>query len=101
MSLVRYTLEELKAHKGSIEELLGGLHVRIWSGEHGCWWRPNGGGYTTCEHSVGVYEGVDAWLRTRHCGPEKMIRLEVAPYSPFINGDHRTPADMVSYMSIP
>lgn len=47
--------------------------VRIWSAEHGVWWRPNCEGYTIHEDAAGVYDFADAYDATKHCGPEKLI----------------------------
>ncbi len=64
-----------------LRERLAGRQARIWSAEHGTWWRPNGGGYTGTKDSAGVYEFSDAWSRVRSCGPEKMISLEILTQS--------------------
>lgn len=55
-----------------------GQAVRIWSGEHRAWWRPNRQGYTTWFQCAGVYEFEDAWHASAHCGPEKKITYEIA-----------------------
>lgn len=49
--------------------------VRIWSGEHGLYWRANAGGYTAIESEAGIYPIEDALRRTRHAGPEKLINF--------------------------
>jgi len=53
--------------------------VRIWSSEHGWYWGPNGGGYVGFD-TAGIYTLKDAWSRTSHCGPEKMIEYHPAIY---------------------
>lgn len=47
--------------------------VRIYSGEHTAYWRPEGGGYTTDPDGAWVTTFQQAFDRTRHAGPEKMI----------------------------
>ena len=49
--------------------------TRIWSGEHGAWWRPSSSGYSTNIDDAGIYDHDDAVRRTRGCGPEKKIKL--------------------------
>lgn len=56
-----------------------GKLVYIWSHEHNAYWRANGSGYTCrVTDGLGVYDFEDAFERTRHCGPEKMIEFEEA-----------------------
>lgn len=55
-------------------------NVRIWSAEHGAYWRPGGSGYTGCACRAGLFEFADAYRKTQHCGPEK--RIEFEPISP-------------------
>lgn len=50
--------------------------VRIWSGEHGAYWRPNGAGYVSEQAGAGIYRFEEAYRSTRHCGPEKRIAFE-------------------------
>jgi hypothetical protein len=57
---------------------LAGKTVRIYSGEHGGWWREHGAGYTEHECDAGLYTFEDALARTRHCGPEKWIVYHTA-----------------------
>ncbi len=52
---------------------MAGKRVRIWSGEHGLWWRPEASGYTRVLTAAGIYSFEDAWSHTSHCGPEKRI----------------------------
>lgn len=61
---------------------LTGKKVRIWSGEHRAWWRPNGCGYTTFIEASGIYAFEDAYSHTAHCGPEKRIKYVVVPDAP-------------------
>lgn len=59
---------------------MAGTRVRIWSGEHGAWWRTGGAGYTIRDSEGGVWDFEDAFMRTQHCGPEKQIwYVAVAP----------------------
>lgn len=53
--------------------LMQGKQVRIWSGEHSAWWRPERAGYTVHIESAGIYDFDDAYAATEHCGPEKRI----------------------------
>lgn len=52
--------------------------VRIYSEEHGAYWRPEGAGYTCDGLEAGVYVFEDAFKCTRHCGPEKRIVYRLA-----------------------
>lgn len=59
---------------------LSGKQVRIWSGEHHAWWRPEGEGYTDHKEAAGIWLFEDAYRRTDHCGPEKrIVYVEVQP----------------------
>lgn len=49
--------------------------VRIFSGEHGAYWRPDGDGYTEHIGEAWVLPREEAIKHTQHCGPEKMIEL--------------------------
>lgn len=53
-----------------------GQSVRIWSGEHGAYWRPNGNGYTAHREAAGREPFQDALVKTRHCDPSKRIWFE-------------------------
>ncbi len=64
-------------------------YVLIWSGEHGCYWRPDAAGYTTRLSAAGIYERSEAERLTAHCGPEKRIELEPHPQSALIERAER------------
>jgi hypothetical protein len=49
--------------------------VRIYSAEHGLYWRKSGQGYTANSAESDVWTCGEAFLRTRHCGPEKRIQF--------------------------
>lgn len=53
--------------------------VWIWSDEHQGYWKPDGCGYTAAAVNAGVWSQQDAESITRHCGPEKKIRLIPLP----------------------
>lgn len=57
---------------------LKGQYVRIYSGEHRAWWRPEAHGYTIVYSESGIYDFADAWRRSSHCGPEKKIEYHTA-----------------------
>lgn len=60
--------------------------VRIWSAEHGAFWRPGGNGYTMFGAQAGAWDFADAYTTTQHCGPEKkIVYYAFAP----ITSDHR------------
>jgi hypothetical protein len=61
---------------------MAGKRVLIWSGEHGCYWRPDRCGYTRRTDDAGIYEFHDAWAATSHCGPEKRIAFVVVAPQP-------------------
>ena len=54
----------------------------IWSEEYRAYWRPHGCGYTTYVERAGTWTYADAEHMTRHCGPEKQIRLLLKHESP-------------------
>jgi hypothetical protein len=62
----------------TLKRFLQGHFVRIYSMEHGCYWRDNYAGYTYYKEAAGVYAFEDAFKNTHHCGPEKGIHFEVA-----------------------
>lgn len=72
MTASRIRLEEC-SHE--IRCALGAQPVRIWSREHGAYWRYPAAGYTTLVEEAGVYSLGEAWRRTRHCGPEKGVEF--------------------------
>jgi len=47
----------------------------IYSGEHRLYWGANAHGYTPHRDLAGSYTIGDAYARTRHCDPEKLIRF--------------------------
>jgi len=47
--------------------------VRIWSNEHGAFWRPEAARYTSDENQAWVIDFPTAYDATKHCGPEKKI----------------------------
>jgi hypothetical protein len=57
---------------------LSGFFVRIFSREHGAYWRAKYSGYTHYREDAGIYLFEDAFKHTSHCGPEKAICYEVA-----------------------
>ena len=52
--------------------------VRIYSNEHGAFWRGSGQGYTTREIESDVLSCYDAFEQTKHCGKEKHIQFVMA-----------------------
>ena len=51
--------------------------VRIWSGEHRQYWRPEAQGDTSVLSNAGIWTRRDAERLTKHCGPEKRIELRL------------------------
>ena len=49
--------------------------VAIWSGEHGAYWRPKRGGYTTSVLGAGLYDRAEAEAIVRGSGPEKAVKV--------------------------
>lgn len=47
--------------------------VHIFSGHHHAFWRPDCKGYTDNWQEAGIYTLHQAYMETRHCGPEKEI----------------------------
>ncbi len=58
--------------------------VRIYSGEHGAYWRKDGHGYSSDIRDAWVLSRKEAERRTSHCGPEKLIQLEPVSVSPML-----------------
>ena len=56
--------------------------VRIYSAEHGAFWRGKGNGYTENANESDVIDISDAMARTCHCGPEKQIQFVAAKEQP-------------------
>ena len=71
------TLRHLQTHTEKIASFVGQA-VLIWSDEHGMWWRSGGSGYTSEITEAGVFDFMDAWAATRHCGREKRIIFQSA-----------------------
>lgn len=57
-------------------ERAGEVPFRIWSAEHGAYWRSGGSGYVACPCAAGLFTLADAYRQTKHCGPEKRIEFE-------------------------
>jgi hypothetical protein len=72
----RETLERLTRWPG-LHRAWTGKKVRIWSNEHGAYWRRDGAGYSSDGLEAGVFDFSDAFKRTRHCGPEKGITFRL------------------------
>ncbi len=79
-TVVRRRLESVTRKGGEkVAARLSGRLVRIWSGEHGAYWRKNGCGYTDGKRVwAWALPFEQAFDKTRHCGPEKKIVFEVA-----------------------
>lgn len=73
--LARIRLETALTHP-EVRERHRDREVRIWSGEHGLYWRPDRAGYTAHHAEAGVYLFQDAYQATAHCGREKRIQFE-------------------------
>jgi hypothetical protein len=71
----RETLERIKRWPGL---LIRFRRVRIYSAEHGAFWRGKGNGYTANAAESDVWDIGAAVARTRHCGPEKQIQFVFA-----------------------
>ena len=55
----RHSLEAVRKDP-ALRQSLQDTHVRIFSREHGAYWRPNGAGYTTLLDEAGKYTFDDA-----------------------------------------
>ncbi len=49
--------------------------VRIYSAEHGAYWRGTGQGYTTEPNESNIWDIEEAFNRTKHCCPQKQIQF--------------------------
>lgn len=67
-------LERVKRWPG-LRRAWSGRKVRIYSTEHGAYWRANGAGYSDTEAEAGIYDFEEAFNRTRHCDPSKGIQF--------------------------
>lgn len=82
--LQRYECRSLRLFQRSptARERFSGRFVRIWSQEHGAYWRRSadgrsaGNGYTVSAEDAGVVPISAAIALTCHCGPEKDIWFE-------------------------
>jgi len=72
---MKITLERVKRSPRMVDYLSRKL-VRIWSGEHMAYWGPRNSGYFDLA-GAGFYDGDDAYLTTKHCGPEKKIEFDI------------------------
>jgi len=52
--------------------------VRIFSAEHGYYWRGDGNGYTSNPEESSVKTMAEAYEQTKHCGKEKGIQYIAA-----------------------
>ena len=77
--LLEKGLLSLKAIKDnpSLLESMGNPMCRIYSAEWGYYWRPKGAGYGS-QSEAGMYSFQNAYMTTKHCGPEKQIWYEFA-----------------------
>lgn len=78
MNQISARLETLK-EDAALRENFAGRKVRIFSGEHNAWWRPNAAGYTTHQEAAGEYSFEEAWRYVRSLDPSKMIHIETVP----------------------
>lgn len=54
--------------------------VRIWSNEHGAFWRQDAAGYTDDAAQAWEIDFATAYERAKHCGPEKKINFLALKY---------------------
>ena len=69
-------LEDVKTNS-ILRANMASKKVLIRSREHDCFWRANCCGYTGNAWDAGVYDFVDAFDATQHCGPEKGIEYVI------------------------
>ena len=76
--VTQYALTHLKSHLDEADSLfVANPKCRIWSQEHGTWWRANASGYASDPCEAGVYDFSDAWRRSSHCDSSKGIVYEI------------------------
>jgi len=68
----RETLERIKRWPNFIKRF---PNVRIYSAEHGAFWRGKGNGYTINPMESDIVSCEEAFKKTYHCGPEKQIQF--------------------------
>ena len=73
----RFTLEEIKKKPDFYLAAYSALKTRIYSKEHGSWWRKDASGYTNDIMDAWKITFEDAFKRTMHCDPEKGIELQI------------------------
>jgi len=72
----RFNMRMFKVNP-SLVNLINKCKVLIRSSQWGSYWRPGGAGYTERKSHAGVFDFEDAFLSTRHCGPEKGIHFQI------------------------
>ena len=66
------TLERIKRWPALLSRF---PRVRIYSAEHGAFWRGTGSGYTDNPEESQVWMATEAFMKTRHYGPLKKIQF--------------------------
>lgn len=73
------SLEYLKLYPDSARaKKWAGVPVKIYSNEHGYYWRGSGQGYTSWPAESDTRTLAEAFDTTKHCGPEKRIQFHDA-----------------------